>query len=65
VCASVQDQLAILVERLELVSRKVHHEERRRLPGATSPGDRDLSTGSAKWRIALCGVSGLAQGRLP
>src|SRR5258708_1910738 len=60
---SVQDELAILVERLELVSRKVHHEERRRLPGAMRPGNRDLSTGSAKWKIAPCGVSGGAQTR--
>jgi hypothetical protein len=41
---SVQEELAIPVERLELVSRKVHHEERRRLPGAMSPGNRDLSS---------------------
>jgi hypothetical protein len=65
VCASVQDQLAILVERLEPVSRKVHYEERRRLPGATSPGNRDLSTGTAKWKIALCRVLGVAQSRRP
>jgi len=30
-----------------------------------SPGNRDLSTCSAKWKIALCGVSGLAQSRRP
>jgi hypothetical protein len=63
--APVQDELTTLVERLELVSRKIHHDALGELFSAMFRSSDVGPTGRDKRKIAPCGAFAVARSLAP